>query len=372
MPKTYMNRRAFLKAMGGLAAGIYLATCSGKKGLIITPSIITTNRPNLFSSTVAVVKAESYDSSLVRQQVQVALDALGGIGDIVRPRSSVAIKVNLTGGTCCLAPHGVPRTESYWTHPEVVRALGELLRDAGAKNLYIVDGLFTSDSYMEGNYVEMAKFIEAVLIDLNKPAPYSEFATTPVGKDWLIYKNFRFNPLLNNVDTFISVPKMKCHLNLGITVSMKNLIGLGPMPFYCVKKSDDNRTAFHNGPSGHEDTKHRLPRVVVDLNRARPIHLVLVDAITTIDGGEGPWIKNTHMQAPHVLIAGKNAVATDAVATAIMGFDPTAKYPNSPFLRADNHLNIARSLGLGTNRLEEIEIKGITSLNEVRQNFTPG
>jgi uncharacterized protein (DUF362 family) len=70
-----------------------------------------------------------------------------------------------------------------------------------------------------------------------------------------------------------------------------------------------------------------------------------------------------------LLIAGKNAVATDAVATAVMGFDPTAEYPNVPFLRGENHLNIARNLGLGTNRLDEIELKGITSLDEVRQNF---
>jgi uncharacterized protein (DUF362 family) len=71
-----------------------------------------------------------------------------------------------------------------------------------------------------------------------------------------------------------------------------------------------------------------------------------------------------------VLLAGKSPVATDAVATAVMGFDPTAEYPNAPFLRGENYLNIAQSLGLGTNRLEEIEVKGV-SIEEVQQKFAP-
>jgi hypothetical protein len=53
-----------------------------------------------------------------------------------------------------------------------------------------------------------------------------------------------------------------------------------------------------------------------------------------------------------------------------MGFDPTAEYPQQPFLHAENHLNIARSLGLGTNQLDKVEIKGVP-LQEVRQEFAP-
>lgn len=369
MSDSHINRRSFLKILGSLSASLYLTACSVQKWLKWVPSTPVTNQPGPLSSTVAVVRAETYDRKLVRKQTQAALDALGGIGDIVKPGASVALKINLTGGTCCPSPHNVPPAASYWTHPEVVRALGELLRDAGAKKLYIVEGIFTADSFAAGGYVDLAESIDAELIDLNRPEPYTEFATTAVGEGWLIYENFEFNSVLNSVDTFVSIPKMKCHFNCGVTVAMKNLIGLGPMPFYCAQSTDSNRTAFHGGPSGKEDTRHRLPRVVVDLNRARPIHLALVDAITTTDGGEGPWIGDTHLQAPHVLIAGKNAVATDAVATAVMGFDPTAEYPNVPFLRGENHLNIARSLGLGTNRLDEIELKGIASLDEVRQNF---
>jgi uncharacterized protein (DUF362 family) len=73
---------------------------------------------------------------------------------------------------------------------------------------------------------------------------------------------------------------------------------------------------------------------------------------------------------PGVLFAGKDPVATDAVATAAMGFDPTIEPPNAPFLRGDNYLNLARELEMGTNRLEEIEVVG-TRIDHVRYEFEP-
>jgi hypothetical protein len=73
---------------------------------------------------------------------------------------------------------------------------------------------------------------------------------------------------------------------------------------------------------------------------------------------------------PGVLVAGKDAVATDAVAAAVMGFDPAADYPATPFLRGDSHLNLAHGLGLGTNRLGEIAIVGAT-IADVQHAFNP-
>jgi hypothetical protein len=74
--------------------------------------------------------------------------------------------------------------------------------------------------------------------------------------------------------------------------------------------------------------------------------------------------------APGVLIAGKNPVATDAVATAVMGFDPCGSFPASPFLHGDNHLSLAADAQLGTNRLQAIEVVG-AGIDDVRQEFKP-
>ena len=41
-----------------------------------------------------------------------------------------------------------------------------------------------------------------------------------------------------------------------------------------------------------------------------------------------------------------------------MGFDPTASSMSEPFVRADNHFELAYQAGLGTHHLDEIEVVG--------------
>jgi uncharacterized protein (DUF362 family) len=319
-------------------------------------------------SRVALTRVDSYDRALIRQQVEVLLDGIGGLGDVVRPGDRVAIKVNLTGGSGFGSPKGVFPTESYVTHPETVRALGELLWDAGAGEIYIVEGLFDAKSYSRWGYVDMADALGATLIDLNSPAPYSDFALTPVGAGAFIYETFDFNHILEEVDVFVSVTKIKCHWYAGVTLSIKNLVGLVPMSHYQLNARDTFRSALH-GPTD-DVTRARLPRVILDLFRARPIDLALLDGIKTVEGGEGPWIECFNPVQPGVMLVGKEPLALDAVAAAVMGFDPTADYPDAPFLRGENHLNLAYGLGLGTNRLEEIGVVG-PAIDEVRQSFNP-
>ena len=43
-------------------------------------------------------------------------------------------------------------------------------------------------------------------------------------------------------------------------------------------------------------------------------------------------------------------------------------YPDSPFARCDNHLNLAAQAGLGTNRLDKIHVLG-AQISEVRAPF---
>jgi len=74
------------------------------------------------------------------------------------------------------------------------------------------------------------------------------------------------------------------------------------------------------------------PRVSRSADNGRPggsaaIHLAVIDGIYSMTGGELPnQAKNFVHQAVHpgLLIAGLNCVSTDAVATAVLGFDPMA------------------------------------------------
>ncbi len=315
---------------------------------------------------LAIVQAADYEPGRLRQQLGLMLDTLGGLGDVVRPGDRVAIKVNLTGGTRWTSPAGVPAVESYVTHPQIVRTLGELLRDAGARELLIVEAVYDQESYRVFGYEEVAKALDATLIDLNVPDPYDDFASMPVGEGWFIYDHFDVNRVLGEVDAFVSVAKMKCHYECGVTLSMKNLVGLVPVKQYRLDGTHWWRSALHGQEN---ETRSRLPGVILDLNRARPIHLAVIDGIKTAEGGEVPRGSFRPVE-PGVLVAGKNAVATDAIATAVMGFAPTVEPPAAPFLRGDNYLNMAYKLGLGTNRREEIGVLG-ASMDETLYNFEP-
>jgi hypothetical protein len=59
-----------------------------------------------------------------------------------------------------------------------------------------------------------------------------------------------------------------------------------------------------------------------------------------------------------ILMAGDNWVATDAVGARYMGVDPQATFGIPPFIRAENHIKLARDEGLGPLDLSEIVIIG--------------
>ena len=66
-----------------------------------------------------------------------------------------------------------------------------------------------------------------------------------------------------------------------------------------------------------------------------------------------------HPLHPGLLIAGTNCVNTDAVGTALMGFDPMADRSTAPFESCDSTLRLAEGLGLGTRDLSRIEVRGL-------------
>jgi uncharacterized protein (DUF362 family) len=109
------------------------------------------------------------------------------------------------------------------------------------------------------------------------------------------------------------------------------------------------------------DPGYRVPRTVVDLVSSRPIHLSVIDGIYSMTGGELPnqeanWLHQA--VHPGVLIAGLNPVSTDAVGTAVMGFDPMADRGTPPFETCDSTLRLAEEKGVGSRDLNRIEIAG--------------
>ena len=363
--KHTLSRRDFLRTAGLAAVGVLAGGCKRTLPPAAPPEAATAT---MISATadVAIAHADTYNSKVVYERVRTMLDALGGLGDVVKSGDRVAIKTNLTGGVHWEgAVRGMTGIDTFITHPEVVRALGKLVLDAGAKELLIVEAVYEWDSFVVWGYEDVAQELGATLMDLNGTEPYSDYATVPIRGGGEIYQEFTFNHVLEEIDVFMSVSKMKCHATCGVTHTMKNLVGLVPAQFYRLDKNHSHRSGFH-GPD-EKSAGHRVPRVIVELNKARPIHFGLVDGIKTTDGGEGPWYELTPV-TPNVLIAGKNGVATDAVATAAMDFDPAAASMSAPYVRADNHLQLAYEAGLGTHRLEDIVVVG-ESIANVKYKF---
>jgi uncharacterized protein (DUF362 family) len=336
-----------------------------------TPTRTPTSAPSetptpAAKATVATGQASSYDLPLLRQELARMLDSLGGLSRWIQPGASVGIKTNLTGGTWYDDPSRPPAIELYATHPAVVRVIGEMALAAGAGRLVIVDGLGDPASFEAWGYAAVAGALSAELIDLCVPAPYPGFQSFPVGAAARVYGEFSLNPILGALDVFVSVAKLKCHYTAGVTLSMKNLIGLAPTSLYRRSPEDNNRSAFHDT----EIFDRRIPRIVLDLLQVRPIHLAVIDGIFTAEGGAGPWDAGLSQVRPGVLVAGGNPVATDAVATAVMGFDPNAAPGSSPFLHGDNHLALAHDYGFGTNLLDEIRVVG-PRIEDIRYPFHP-
>ena len=150
---------------------------------------------------------------------------------------------------------------------------------------------------------------------------------------------------------------------------MKNNFGVTPIALYGQHEPNERSTSarvaiFHEGqdrpadglpqeldPDSPRRPPYRVPRHIVDAVGIRPIDLVIIDGIETVSGGEGPWVKGLAVQEPGLLLAGRNPVCTDAVATAVMGYDPMAAPGTGPF-PGDNHLAHGRGAGPGHERPE--------------------
>ncbi len=317
---------------------------------------------------VAIARCEDYGTTRVETVVRELVAQCGGLGDIVRPGSTVVIKPNFTAGGRTPTVDGLPNILTYTTHPDVTRAIALLAKEAGARRIILVEG-WGDDVWALNKHEGLIRELGLETINLDDPAPAADFASVPV-KDALELPQIWLHEAIARADVLISVPKMKCHASCGITLAIKNIFGCTPLPRYRESPSDSARTTMHTGHWGV-----RLPRILVDILQARPIDFAVVDAISTQDQGEGPWNDKApgievRTVRPHLLMAGRDPVAVDAVGTAVMGFDPAAKDYAAPFTCGVNHIALAAARGLGTHRLAEIEVRGL-AVAEARFPFTP-
>ncbi len=383
MPNT-CSRRKFVGTLGA-AAGVWLAR-----------PVLGWARPTPAgpAGRVAIGKCHEYGPQVAGALASL-FDRLGGLAGLVRGKT-VAIKLNLTGGPGNRLGQAPPEL-THWVHPDVVAATVHLLGKAGAQRIRLLESPMGTAAPLE-EFLLQAKWDPR---DFVSAAPRVEFENTNClgqGKKYsrlwvpgggLMFNGYDLNHSYEDCDVFVSVAKLKEHSTAGVTLSMKNCFGLTPCTIYGQGAGQDEpslvpkggRAMLHDGkrlpsksaPSplaayNSKDPGFRVPRVTADLVAARPIHLAVIDGIHTMTAGEGPWTGKNKPVQPGVLVAGTNCVATDAVCTALMGFDPMADRGTAPFEKCDSTLKLAEQLGLGTRDLKRIEVLG-TPIAEARVNF---
>jgi uncharacterized protein (DUF362 family) len=376
----HFSRRAFLTRSLTLAAGAPLALELGARAAASVTSVPRNER----GAKVAIVGCRSYGPE-VRTALAESFELLGGIRPLVQNKT-VTVKINLTGTG--FSPFlARPVGETFMTHYSTVAALASLLFDAGARRVRLVEST-TSRSEL-ASMLSLADWDVKALQALGKVefentrnlGDGKSYAQLKVPSRGYMFSAFDFNHSYNDTDVLVSLAKLKQHITAGVTLSMKNLFGITPNALYGSEAGSEDavegRGVLHS-PVGLEkiklpglkpgissvDASWRVPRIVADICSARPIHLAIIDGITSMSGGEGPWCREAaplKFTSPGVIISGLNPVSTDAVGTAVMGFDnPRAIRGTKPFDTCDNHLLLAEQAGVGTADLSKIEVRGLS------------
>lgn len=273
---------------------------------------------------VAIVRKNNYSD--VRKEIEKGFEALGGISDFIKPGEKILLKPNLLKSS---TPEGCATT-----HPEIIKAFIEIIKDAGAVPLlgdnpamgnalkvFISIGL---EKYIFSNNIRIVECVEPII--KRKKISDREIKFT-------VFKG------IDEADKIFTLAKLKTHAQMLYTGAVKNLFGLVPGGL---------KPELHFKYQRYEN----FAEMIVDLYDLINPDFAIIDAITAMEGN-GPGSGTP--RNINCIILSKNALAADICAAKIIGYDIS----DIPIL------NIAASRKLGPAGLSEISIKG-----EALENFT--
>ncbi len=311
-----MSRAEFLKAaaLGGAGAAL-LGACGGStdSGTPAPPARSAVSPSPGGAGTVLAVAA----GAIAAQNAERALAALGGMRAFVGRGDVVVIKPNI-----CTA-----RAPEYaaTTNPDVVAALVRLAREAGAKQVLVMDNPL-SDAAAAYSASGIAGAVQAAggTMHLMSDAGYRDYAIPGT-----VLKQHPLYAAIVEADVVITVPVAKQHGSAGLTLAGKNLMG-----------ATSERGRMHR--SG-------LSRSIAELAAALRPDLAVVDA-TRILVRNGPTGGSLDDVVPKdTVVACADWVAADAYATSLFGLKPA----DVPYIAA------AAGMNLGTADLSAVTIRSV-------------
>jgi uncharacterized protein (DUF362 family) len=257
-----------------------------------------------FANTPKKPEAETFIAKVDSYNADIASIILAGLGELGVTSSEIKgtkilLKPNLVETT--------PRAVHINTHPLVVRGAVEAFLYLGAAQVLVAEGSgHCRDSLLvleESGLAEVLLEDRIPFVDLN----YDDIYTVPNGGRYAtdVLTKLTFPVALKQVDWIVSMPKLKTHHWVGVTLSMKNLFGVMPGMAYGWPKNILHWAGIKNS--------------ILDINATLQPDFAIVDGIIGMEG-DGP-IMGTPCHAGAIIL-GRNLPAVDATCARIMGINP--------------------------------------------------
>ena len=246
---------------------------------------------------VAVKKCDDYSGERVYDALKATLGLLGGMEAFAKAGEKVLIKPNL------LMPCAPAKAAT--THPEVIRAVIKLVREANALPMIgeCPGGIFTP-SYLRLVYSQCG--IAKIAQEENCPIFYDFTETVVESPDAEIEKRPIVASFYLECDKIIDVAKLKTHGFMGYSGAVKNMFGAVPGVY---------KAQYHLKFPKTED----FAAAIVDIFQAMKPALCIVDGVIGMEGN-GP--SGGTPRAIGALIAGENGHAVDCVCAKMVSMEP--------------------------------------------------
>ncbi len=241
---------------------------------------------------VSLLRAESYDLVLLRRSLAQLLEPLGGMGAFVKPGDRVLLKPNLLTGA--------RPTKECVTRPEVVHCVAQMVMAAGGQP-FLGDG----PAFGSARGVAKANGYLPLMEQLN--LPIVEFHGKRYATAGEEFNHLLLSKEAMDADVVINLPKVKSHVQLTVTMGVKNLFGCVP----------GKMKAWWHMEAGKD--RDRFGTMLVETARTINPDLTIMDGII---GHEGNGPSGGEPRALGVLGASANVFALDRAIVAILQADP--------------------------------------------------
>jgi uncharacterized protein (DUF362 family) len=162
---------------------------------------------------VSLLRASSYDTTALRTALDRLLDPLGGMAAFVKPGQKVLLKPNLLTaarvGKECI------------TRREMVYCVAQMVQEVGGKP-------FFGDSPAFGSALGVAKANGYLPLMAELDIPLVEFHGKRYPTESDNFNHLRLSKEAMEADVVINLPKLKSHVQLTLTMGVKNLFGCVP------------------------------------------------------------------------------------------------------------------------------------------------